>query len=305
MDETEIKEFYRALSALAEMFNRTLSTNAQELYLAALGDMGLENFQAACKRSARESTHFPRPVELRGFVQGTPAEQSEMAWHSLMRMFEEGAGQYYSAFVEDGALSAAITRCWGGLIEAHSALRELAPDDPMYASQRNAFLRSYASAMSTLADTQPGRYFAGTCEIQNRGGIAREGQYRQPVVICGRKGVARLSMPFEGRTGELLPEAKQALLAKDKQALRPYVPVKPNLLQSAPECYQPVAAPDEVREYLEATPERRQYTKHLRLVESQEQEDAAANAANCTLAFFVKALRREPSPKSQCKAGVR
>jgi hypothetical protein len=196
-----------------------------------------------------------------------------MAWDALMKTLEEGAGQYYSAFIEDGALSAAIARCWGGLIEAHSAMRKLAPDEPMYASQRNSFLRSYASATSTLADMQPGRYFAGTCEIQNRGGIAREGQYCQPVVICGRKGVARLQMPFDGRTGELLPEAKQALLAKDKQALRPYVPVKPNLLQSAPEDYQPVAAPADVREYLEATPQRRRIAEYLRLVEPQ--EDAA------------------------------
>ena len=267
MTEQEITKFYQALTALAEMFDKALTPTTQELYLAALGDLGFEAFQLACQRAAQECKFFPKPVELRELVQGTRTEQAEAAWAAFLRMLEEGAGQYHSAFVEDGALAGAIVRCWGGLTEAHASLRGLSPDEPMYASQRKAFISAYASA---LGEALSGRYFAGTFEIHNRAIGGRDGELKQPVIVCGKNGVARLQMPFDLRTGELVPAAKQALIAMDRAALRAFLPTKPRAeLKAAPVEQEAVPMPDDVRQALHDLI-RRRTVPHLQLVEGKE-----------------------------------
>jgi hypothetical protein len=269
MTKQEIAKFYEALATLAEMFDRALSPKTQELYLAALGDLGLENFQLACTRAAQECKFFPKPVELRELVIGTRQEQAEAAWASLLKVLEEGAGQYYSAFVEDGALAATVVRCWGSLIEAHAAMRSLAPDDPMYASQRKNFVSSYSSALS---DKQAGKYFAGRCELENRAGVGKPGEYLQPVILATKKAVARLQMPFDGQSGELVPDAKRSLLAMNRNELQRYLPAPPKLqplaLVGAPE-QELVPMPDDVRLAIEALKRGRSAPK-LQLVEQQE-----------------------------------
>lgn len=247
MTEQQVARFYEALSTLAEMFDKTLSVKTQELYLAALGDLGLENFQLACTRAAQECKFFPKPVELRELVSGTATEQAGRAWAYLLDALAEGAGQYHSCQVQDGATAVAIARCWGSLIEAHAAMRALAPDEPMYASQRKNFISAYVAALRE--DVQP-RYFAGTVELNNRT-ISFPRDYVQPVVLLGTKGVARLMMPFSGQTGELTAPARQALEAADKAALRAYLPSKsaPQLI-GLPAPQEAVPMPDEVRALL-------------------------------------------------------
>jgi len=246
MQAKQAKEFYKALVSLAELFDKSLTANVQELYFAALADLSLDDAREACKRASQQCKFFPKPVELRELVSGTGSEQADQAWEWLLGALRDGAGQYHSCFVEDGALAAAITRCWGGIVEAFNALRSLGPDEPMYASQRKSYVAAYTSCLREQCSP---RYFAGISELANRC-MSFPRDYQQPVVLIGTRGVATLSMPFNGATGELQPEAKQALLDCDRAALRAYLPGKTALAlpPATEETAELAPMPDEVRE---------------------------------------------------------
>lgn len=246
--ETDFDEFSKLFEQLADIIGNDDTAKKRAGYFAALEELPMDSVRQAFQLALRQCKFFPKPVELRELVSGTRQEQGEAAWATLLKLLEEGAGQYFSAFVEDGALAAAIVRCWGSLIEAHAAMRGLAPDEPMFASQRKNFVSAYSSALN---DNQSGRYFAGTNEIQNRAGVGREGQYLQPVVLASKKAVARLQMPFDGQSGELLPAAKQALLAVDRQALKAYLPApRPQPLALVAASGEAVPMPDDVKALL-------------------------------------------------------
>lgn len=267
MQESDYDRFEELFEQLAAILKGDDTPMMRAGYFKALTDLSLTQVEQAFELALTSCKFFPRPVELRELAVGTRQEQAEAAWATLLKVLDEGAGQYFSAFIEDGALAAAVVRCWGSLVEAHASLRALAPDDPMYASQRKSFVGAYSSALN---GNQAGRYFAGANEIQNRAGVGREARYLQPVVLASKIAVRRLQMPFEGQTGELAAEAKQALLAMNRDELKRYLPApqKPQPLALVGVSTEAVPMPDDVREMLEKNETGR---AALRLVGKQEE----------------------------------
>lgn len=245
MQAEQMRHFTKSLTTLAELYDKKLTANVIELYFGALSDLSLEDVTEACKRAALSLKFFPKPVELRELVAGTAQDQADAAWGLLFGALEKGAGQYHSCFVEDGALAGAIVRCWGGMIEAFRVLSGLGADEPMYASNRNAFRAAYASCRG-----EKGQYFYGTTEVQNRN-IVWPTDREDTVVLIG-KAVAALRMPFSGKTGELLPAAKQSLLTMNRRELTAFLPkARPVLaIAAASESEELVPMPDEVRDAL-------------------------------------------------------
>jgi hypothetical protein len=265
MQAEQMKQFTKSLTALAELYDKTLTANVIEIYFGALSDLPMEQVTEACKRAALSLKFFPKPVELRELVAGTAQDQADAAWGLLLAALEKGAGQYHSCFVEDGALAGAIVRCWGTMIEAFRVLSELGADEPMYASNRNAFRSAYASCRGMA-----GQYFYGTTETQNRN-VVWHSDREDTVVIIG-KTVAALRMPFSGKTGELLPAAKQSLLTMNRRELAAFLPkARPVLaIAAASENEELVLMPDEVREALA------NFKGGLRLVPQSEAAEVAA-----------------------------
>lgn len=246
--KTDYTTFAAELGILAEGLGGTVSVPQIEAYFRALERFEAAQVVAVLNQALTTFKFFPKPVELLELLQGNPQERAERAWAHLLEALADGAGQYHSCQVQDGAAALAIARCWGSLIEAHAAMRELAPNEPMYASQRKAFLGAYTAALREGGEP---RYFAGTHELHNRS-VSFPRDYEQTVVLLGPKGVARLQMPFSGQTGELQPAAKAALQAADREALRLYLPAKPALqLVEASTPSEAVPMPAEVRALLD------------------------------------------------------
>lgn len=261
----DYQKFAENLGILAEGLGASVSVAQIEAYWRVLERFDAAQVFRALNLSLETFQFFPKPVQILELMQGSPTDRAERAWQYLIDALCEGAGQYYSCYVQDGACAKAIARCWGSVTHCFNALRELGPNEPMYANQRKAFISAYGSSLRE--DCEP-RYFAGACETNNRT-LSHALDYEQPVVLLGAKGTIRTNLLFSGKTGELVPAAMIALTSGSVE-----LPVKPQLqLQSAPDDGFDFAMPDDVREYLEATPQRKRIAQYLRLVEPQ--EDAA------------------------------
>lgn len=268
MQANQAAQFYKSLKSLAELYDRTLTANVLELYFGALSDLTLEDATEACKQAALTLKFFPKPVELRELVAGTMQDQADKAWALLMAALDQGAGQYHSAYIDDGALAGAIVRCWGGLTEAFRAMSALGADSPMYASNRNAFRTAYASCRGLA-----GQYFYGSNEVQNRNIIWPTD--REDTVFLLGEVLTSLRMPFSGQNGELLPAAKRSLMAMNGDELLPFILGTRPRMNALPEASQSfgelLPMPDEVRTAL------KQLGRRLTLVkpEPQNAEEAA------------------------------
>lgn len=260
----DYQKFAENLGILAEGLGASVSVAQIEAYWRVLERFDAAQVFRALNLSLETFQFFPKPVQILELMQGSPTDRAERAWQYLLDALSDGAGQYHSCYVQDGACAKAIARCWGSVTHCFNALRELGPNEPMYASQRKAFISAYCASLRE--DCEP-RYFAGACELNNRT-LSHALDYQQPVVLIGAKGASRVNLLFSGKTGELMPDARRALGIGDADAR--------NLqLQAPTDDGFDLAMPDEVREYLEATPQRKRIAQYLRLVEPQEQEDAA------------------------------
>lgn len=110
------QEVGKAITALAELFNRELSTITLRAYLAALADLSLEEVQRACLSAMQTRKFMPMPAELRELAGLEPPSVAAMrAWESArktVRLY----GAYRSPDFEDQVINATI-RALGGWVE--------------------------------------------------------------------------------------------------------------------------------------------------------------------------------------------
>lgn len=71
------------LAVIAEAFNEPVSELRAEAYLIALDDISIDALESVGKR-ALNLQYFPRPADLRRLVEGTPEQESELAWLSVL-----------------------------------------------------------------------------------------------------------------------------------------------------------------------------------------------------------------------------
>jgi len=78
--------FAKGLYALGEAFNEPVSELRAEAYFDALADLPVRAVLDAMRTAIRDGRFFPRPVEIREYVEGRPEDRAELAWTALLRL---------------------------------------------------------------------------------------------------------------------------------------------------------------------------------------------------------------------------
>lgn len=137
MEPHDAPEFIRRLTALAEIFDKSLSTSVQMLYFDTLSGASLPDAIDALNRSAAQCKFFPRPAELLEFVNAGSELDAEAAWMEYKRMARV-CGGYVSPELP-AALADTLVAVFGSWENA--CWIELSPE--MWASKRKEFERVY------------------------------------------------------------------------------------------------------------------------------------------------------------------
>lgn len=113
MTDQDRARFAATLAVLAEAYAETVSQARAEAYFLALGDLAVEEVEAAARACLRTCRFFPRPVELREALAGSPADQAEQAWARFLLAVRD-VGSYATVDFGDAALHETITVLYGG-----------------------------------------------------------------------------------------------------------------------------------------------------------------------------------------------
>lgn len=114
MDSNDAPEFTARLIALAEVFDVKLSPARQALYFEALADLDAPDVFDGMAEALKSCKFFPKPVEIREFAHGTPAQAAEEAWLRLRALISE-RGAYREPDLEndDGTLYDSMISVFG------------------------------------------------------------------------------------------------------------------------------------------------------------------------------------------------
>src|SRR5438874_1621180 len=81
MTNTDREQFTKWLFLLAEGFKEPMSELRLEAYWMALEhEISIVQMGDAVREALRSSKFFPRPAELREYIQGNPKQLAEAAW---------------------------------------------------------------------------------------------------------------------------------------------------------------------------------------------------------------------------------
>lgn len=112
MTELDRPAFAEAMLTLCETFNEPLSDVKIEAYFGALREFDIEPVLAACRLALASCKYFPRPVELREFIQGNADDAASAAWAAVLREIRR-VGYIGKPNLEPRALRA-VNELWGG-----------------------------------------------------------------------------------------------------------------------------------------------------------------------------------------------
>lgn len=73
-----------ALAGIAEVFNEPMTEAKIEAYLYALGDLDIEDLEAAAAMALKSCRFMPRPVELRQLVEQCRGGDAHAEWDALV-----------------------------------------------------------------------------------------------------------------------------------------------------------------------------------------------------------------------------
>jgi hypothetical protein len=216
--DQDTDRFGIVITGLAEVFGESLSDPRIEAYFQALEDLPIESIERAAKILLGSSRFFPKPVEIREAIAGTPTDRADSAWRIFVKLCVE-EGHYPSLYVTDGPMAFAIEHL-GGWIEAQAKLGDASPE--MARAYEKQFIASYR--LGEKRQTPP-TYLVGQIEAGNRQGGAMErakGAMIQ-ITVCtvGNADYQRLSMPFDLRTRALTGDSLKALEAGEIQRYLP------------------------------------------------------------------------------------
>lgn len=85
MTEADRPAFAKALFALGETFNEPVSEIRAEGYFAALNDYDLQQVTGSIRHALKASKFFPKPAELREFIEGDKEAAADAAWGEVLR----------------------------------------------------------------------------------------------------------------------------------------------------------------------------------------------------------------------------
>ncbi len=86
MTEQDRTRFAATIAMLASVFGREVDEPLIDSYWMALGDLSLEDFEAAAKKLVGSAPHFPKPVEFKDLIQDSDADRAEQAWLEVVKL---------------------------------------------------------------------------------------------------------------------------------------------------------------------------------------------------------------------------
>lgn len=147
------QHFVEMLFAMGELFNESVSTVRAEMFCRAVEDLPFEAIAGAAHAHIKTSAFFPKPAELRAFVEGNIDDRAEIAWQSVLREIRR-VGYYGRPTWPDEATERAATGLFGGSWRA--LCEHLPAGGPELLGYRKQFVASYgATARQTLAGALP------------------------------------------------------------------------------------------------------------------------------------------------------
>jgi hypothetical protein len=109
LNSSQRAEFYTVIASTAELFNRTLTDAAIELWWSALSDLSLEALKQGISKHLRDPQRgkfMPTPADVRHF-NGARQASAIVAWGEVLDAIVQ-YGPYSSVLFQDGVINAVI-----------------------------------------------------------------------------------------------------------------------------------------------------------------------------------------------------
>jgi hypothetical protein len=124
MTDADRGVFGEGMFVLGETFNEPVSEIRAEAYFDALKDFTLVQATTAIRLAMRSLRFFPKPVELREMVEGTPDGNADTAWAAVLEQIRRVGYLGWPTF-QDERVPETIRQLWG----SWSRLCETLPAD--------------------------------------------------------------------------------------------------------------------------------------------------------------------------------
>lgn len=193
MTDDDKTRFALAIASLAEVFDKSLSSNVIKAYFEALHGFDIEQVERSVVIAKRMCQFFPRPANLIEFIIGDPQDRAAIAWARFTKALDY-VGTYQSVNFNDPVLHAVVVGM-GGWQEMWRLSRL---DDNELGYKRAEFMKLYTAISKKPSLEAPARLI-GQSEAYN---VARGHFGHDPVISIG-----------EGGT----PEVKRELQSKGEQ----------------------------------------------------------------------------------------
>ena len=233
MTEQEYSEFVEALGTCADGYLIALQPKNVKAYWEQLKIYDISAVKAALTIAPRfHSTFMPKPGELIALIEGSTSDTASVAWRTLTEV-ARAHGSWPSVQINDGALAYAV-ETFGGWLPFVEKYLDCSPE--MEASYEKRFTANYRIG---LVRGNEGQYFVGHHEANNRGiAVWKSETIQMKVVLVTTTGYKEFEAPFQFSSGQLLPEAREALRLGGEK-LQKYLPAPPPqivaLLSPAPD----------------------------------------------------------------------
>ena len=125
MNSQDLPRFASSLTAMAVLFDKSITPQVTEIYFRALANFTIDEVEAGISKACHTLKFFPRPVELTEAVAGGSANIDDKAITEACRVLEaiKAVGTYCSVVFDDPVTQAVIVQQFGGW-SRFSELRE-------------------------------------------------------------------------------------------------------------------------------------------------------------------------------------
>ncbi|MBA3590355.1 DUF6475 domain-containing protein [Methylibium sp.] len=175
MQRDDYKRFAMSLTAMSELYGKSISEGAQLLWWRSLERFDIEQVEKAFEQAVQnpESGQFmPKPADLIRAMQGTQTDRSLIAWGKALDAMQR-VGAYTSVCFDDPAIHAAIEDIGGWPKLCRSTHDELP-------HVQRVFCQTYRAYAARPDFTYPAR-LVGVHEAEN----ALAGKPTQPPALIG------------------------------------------------------------------------------------------------------------------------
>jgi len=129
MTSSDLAAFGKNMLVLSKAFNEPLDDQGirVDAYFDALSDLSIEQVHAAVRLSLRSCRFFPKPVELRELVMGTPDANADVAWGELTREIAR-VGYLGTPRFSDERTAITVREVWGSWLRLCETLPGEGPE---------------------------------------------------------------------------------------------------------------------------------------------------------------------------------